>query len=198
MAVQFIDQSRVAEFIQRVDQGFGQPGTIYLIGETTQVVEGWRRFTDEIEICSVVNTEDRTEFNRLVREVTLAMGLRLTDEFPGEVVPLPIGHEARTRQLTDSSWTEGLTLVVSHFDPYSVSFRFIARGSESDYHMVLRFLENGWIHWEEMTERLEHLLPAFSFETIQQDPAEFRRRYQGLSQMWVAKKNKTGERSLIG
>ncbi len=47
-------------------------------------------------------------------------------------------------------------------------------------------LEKGWVEKEEMDARLEALLPAFTNETIQQDPAEFRRKYKGLTQMWKA------------
>jgi hypothetical protein len=80
---------------------------------------------------------------------------------------------------------------VYHFDPYSVAFRFIARGDEPDYHLVLSFLEHGWIRMDEMDALLSGLLPRFSFETIQQDPAEFRRRYKGLRQMWLAARPQT-------
>jgi hypothetical protein len=37
-----------------------------------------------------------------------------------------------------------------------------------------------------MNALLVDLLPQFTSETIQQDPAEFRRKYKGLLQMWRA------------
>jgi hypothetical protein len=52
-----------------------------------------------------------------------------------------------------------------------------------DYHLVLTFLDHGWLTLEEMESRLTALLPRFSMQTIQQDPAEFRRKYKGLLQM---------------
>ena len=40
-------------------------------------------------------------------------------------------------------------LALYHFDPYSVAFRFIARGDEPDYHLVLTYLQHGWMPVEE-------------------------------------------------
>jgi hypothetical protein len=37
-----------------------------------------------------------------------------------------------------------------------------------------------------MDRLLEDVLPRFTRETIAQDPAEFRRKYRGLCQMWRA------------
>ncbi|HWP38266.1 MAG TPA: hypothetical protein VNL18_12010 [Gemmatimonadales bacterium] len=105
---------------------------------------------------------------------------RAVIESPGDIIPLPSGHESRARAISHSS--PGL----AHFDPYSVSFRLLARGDEPDYHLVLRYLRHGWMTVREMDALLADLLPRFSNETIQQDPAEFRRKYKGLKQMWAA------------
>ncbi|MGQ0605151.1 MAG: hypothetical protein ACT4QE_26035, partial [Anaerolineales bacterium] len=79
-------------------------------------------------------------------------------------------------------------LQVYHFDPYSVAFRLIARGDEPDYHAVIAYLQPDWLTVGEMDALLADLLPRFTSETIQQDPAEFRRKYKGLLQMWRAAK----------
>jgi len=202
MALTFITKEHIADFFTRVDRSFGREGQLLFIGETTQVLEGWRRFTDEIEFCSIVDAADREAFNEAVINTAFAMGLRATDEFPGEVIPLPDGYDDRHRPLSDGTGLKDMGLSCSHFDPYAVSFRFIARGGETDYQLVVRYLENGWIDWDEMTERLEGLLPEFTFETIQQDPAEFRRRYGGLFQMWEQRRRRlletSPERSMTG
>ena len=39
---------------------------------------------------------------------------------------------------------------------------------------------------------VDELMPHFSMETIQQDPAEFRRRYTGLLQMVAARQRVSG------
>jgi hypothetical protein len=42
----------------------------------------------------------------------------------------------------------------------------------------------------EMDRLLEGTLPRFTHETIAQDPAEFRRKYRGLYQMWRAEQRR--------
>jgi hypothetical protein len=65
-----------------------------------------------------------------------------------------------------------------------VAFRCLARGDDPDYRTVLRYLRHGWMTLEEMDALLEETLPRFTRETLAQDPAEFRRKYRGLCQMW--------------
>lgn len=184
MAVQLINQSTIARFFGEIDTAFSRSGAIYLVGETSLVLEGLVRFTNRLEFCSSVDFVDREAFNLAVVKVAGELGVKASDEFPGEVIPLPKGYAARHRAVIDDQWLSGIQLKVFHFDPYSVSYRSIARGGEPDYHLVLNYLEQKWILKEELIDRLELLLPEFSFDTIQQDPAEFRRRMGGLWQMW--------------
>lgn len=175
-----INRTKVTDFVQRLDATFGRPGRLYLIGETTQVVEGWQRWTEEIEFTAEVAPKNRVDFEAAVEQVQRDLGIDVWDESPADVIPLPDGYEERARPV-EGMHTEHLQ--VAHFDPFSVAFRFIARGSEPDYQLVLGYLEHGWMTIEEMDARLGDLLPRFTQETIQQDPAEFRRRYKGLLQM---------------
>lgn len=175
-----LNRATIIDFIHRLDTAFGRPGHLYLVGETTQVVEGWQRWTEEIEFTAEVAADGRPDFEAAVEHVQRELGVNVWDESPGDVIPLPDGHEERARPV-DGVRTEHVQ--VRHFDPFSVAFRFIARGSEPDYHLVLGYLEHGWLTIEEMDARLQDLLPRFTSDTIQQDPAEFRRKYKGLLQM---------------
>jgi hypothetical protein len=178
MTDSFIDRETLNAFLARLDAAFARPGRLYLIGETTQVYEGWRRWTTRAELTADVAEEDRAAFDDALARA--AGGLEVYDESPADLIPLPDGYAERARPAA----AEGLDhLEVYHFDPYSVAFRFIARGDEPDYHLVLLYLERGWITMAAMEDHLERLLPRFSLETIQQDPAEFRRKYKGLKQM---------------
>ena len=163
-------------FLRRVSSGFGDRGSVYLIGETSQVWETWRSWTPKIELTSVV--PDHRRFARALSDVMREMDLNVIDEFPGDLIPLPEGYERRSRPITAFGGLD-----IRHFDPYSTAYRFIARGDEPDYHLVLSYVHHGWIDIDEMNERLDALLPRFSMDTIQQDPAEFRRKYKGLMQM---------------
>jgi hypothetical protein len=179
--MQIVDRTRIEELLAAVEARFDGEGAIQLVGETSQVVEGWRPWTTAVEWWLRVHALDREAVSRAVLEASKETGVSVIDEFPGDVVPLPRGVEERFRDLTLPVRTTRLT--VSHFDPYGVCFRFIARGDERDYHLVLGYMHHGWVTEHELTRYVEGLLDHMSFETIQQDPAEFRRKYHGLLQM---------------
>ncbi len=183
----YVTREQLIEFIHLLDAAFARPGSLYLVGETTQVFEGWREWTTQIEFSAVLAPPDRAHFARAVAELQVQYGVDAFDEFPGDVIPLPDGFDRRARPAALSwprlgtSITRHLSLF--HFDPCSVAIRFIARGDEPDYHLVLAYLERGWLTVGELDARLAELLPRFTARTIQQDPAEFRRKYDGLLQM---------------
>jgi hypothetical protein len=132
--------------------------------------------------------EYRTAFDSAVEHFKKENQIRIIEESPAEVIPLPDGYPSRRREIQSHGLPSNGNLKLCHFDPYSVAFRYVARGNEQDYQLVLNFLKHGWIIEEKMNELLNELLPRFSFKTIQQDPAEFRRRYKGLLQMWQAQR----------
>lgn len=174
----FVTRDVLNTALSTIDAAFARPGRLYLIGETSLLHEGWRIFVDCIELAAEV--EDTDAFEAALQQVRDQLGVTIYHEPPGDIIPLPEGHEERNRPVE----TAGLThLNLFHFDPFSVAFRFIARGDEPDYHLVLSYVEHGWVTMDKMEALLEELLPRFSMQTIQQDPAEFRRKYKGLLQM---------------
>lgn len=182
-----IRADELRDVLRRIDENYDGDGCIYLIGETSHVAEGWREWTTQIEFFGDVEPIRKAYLHQAVENVYSETGLPIIDEFPGDLIPLPDGYMNRSREPSIASFADGLKLQVRHFDPYSVVYRYIARGDEPDYHIALMYLDKGWITFEEMDERLEGLLPKFSLETIAQDPAEFRRKYRGLTQMWRKK-----------
>ena len=179
-----VTRESLREAIGRIDGLYGGEGCLYLIGETSHVAEGWRDWTTQVEFFGDVDPVRKAYLADAVRNVMEDSGLSIIEEFPGDLIPLPDGYLDRARDLSDAGFASGFRLKVRHFDPYSVVYRFIARGDEPDYHIALMYLDRGWITFDEMDSRLEGLLPRFSLETIAQDPAEFRRKYRGLTQMW--------------
>jgi hypothetical protein len=180
-----VTQGVLAAFLRQLDTSFARPIKLYLIGETSQVFEGMRTWARQLELTAVVETTDRELLSSIIQDLGNELGVKVLEEDPGDMIPLPEGYEDRARPAGGKLGDPGLkNITISHFDPYSVSYRFIARGDETDYHTVLTYLQNGWVGFDEMNERLEALLPRFSMTTIQQDPAEFRRKYKGLVQIW--------------
>ena len=149
---------------------------MWLVGDTSQLWEGWLERVPVAQLAA----DDPAPRSVLIG-VAARLGLPLLLESPGDVIPLPAGSAARHRPATAAAGA-------SHFDPYSVAFRCRARGDEPDYRTVLRYLRHGWMMLEEMDRLLEDVLPRFTRETIAQDPAEFRRQYRGLCQMWRAER----------
>lgn len=186
-----INREKLSEFITHIAKSFIGSGVLYLVGQTSRLNEGWTYWIEEIDFTVDVSAEDRTTFNETVSQFKKENPIKIVEESPEEVIPLPEGYPARHRKVVTTDLTTNGKLKFYHFDPYSVAFRYIARGDEQDYQLVLDFLKHGWINEEEMNKLLEELLPRFSFRTIQQDPAEFRRRYKGLLQMWRSQRAST-------
>jgi hypothetical protein len=77
-------------------------------------------------------------------------------------------------------------LLVQHFDPYSVVLRLVARGDEPDYVVALEYLKKGWVDLARLETLLADVVPRFTNETLAQDPAEFRRKFRGLRQLYAS------------
>lgn len=176
-----IYRADIMEFLRRLNKAFAGPARIYLIGETSQVFEGWIERSARLEFCARFSADERPSFTAAIEQIQRELEVELSEEPPGEVIPLPEGAESRARRASQQPCYP--TLDVLHFDPYSVAIRYIARGDEPDYHLVLNYISHSWVDTEEMDALLQALLPRFTMETIQQDPAEFRRKYKGLLQM---------------
>jgi hypothetical protein len=184
--LRYLDRNTLVEFLTRLGAALAASKLrstyrLYLVGETTQLFETWRDWTERLEFATEGASDDRAVLASAVQRLQTEMKIDVWEESPGEVIPLPAGYRDRARPAGRFG-----ALDVYHFDPYSVAFRMIARGDEPDYRATLAFLQHGWLKVSEMDALLADLLPHFTLATIQQDPAEFRRKYRGLLQMWRA------------
>jgi hypothetical protein len=161
------------------------PVRLYLVGDSALVAAGLQEWTDRLVYA--VETGDPVEVDRAMREAAALEGIAIERESPADVLPLPSGFEGRARALDGfAEASSGAGLEVLGFDPVSVSVRLVARGNEPDYRTVLALLRHGWVTITDLESALAEVLPRFSVERIQQDPAEFRRKFKGLQQMWRA------------
>ena len=158
------------------------PGRLMLVGDASHLAEGTRLRAGRLVLAADSRVGDPDALRAAVAGAAGTLGVAVTWEHPGDVIPLPNGADGRSRP-TDLG-VNGLE--VRHFDPVSVVFRLVARGDEEDYGLALDYLRAGWVTMEKLDAALERTLDRFTLETIQQDPAEFRRKFRGLQQMWRA------------
>ena len=177
--------------IADVGQDLAGSGCLYLLGQTSHLAAGWRSEVERFDLAGEPLAGDLRALRDAVHASASRLGTAVAWEHPGDVIPLPDGAADRVRptDLNPLGSVDGLT--VRHFDPYSVVFRAIARGDEQDYRTALGYLAGGWVTIDGLETSLERTLSRFTKETILQDPAEFRRKFRGLRQMWRATEGAT-------
>ena len=152
---------------------------LYLVSRTSHLAEGWCDRVPVIELAGDADLGDA------VREAARALGVDVVWESPADVIPLPAGWEERSRPAMIGPAGSGNTLELRHFDPYSVVLRLIARGDEPDYVAALEYVLHGWVDPARLESLLGEVVPRMTNETLAQDPAEFRRKFKGLRQLYL-------------
>ncbi len=61
----------------------------------------------------------------------------------------------------------------------------IERGTESDFDDVLSLLRSGRIELAVLTRYFEEIMVRYAVESIKQDPVEYRRKFEILTDMWL-------------
>jgi hypothetical protein len=177
-------EARLAELtalIASVRRQVAAPAPLYLVSRTSHLAEGW---CDRVPALELAGDAGGAELGEAVREAGRALGVDLVWESPADVIPLPAGWEERSRPATIEQGGPGKTLDLRHFDPYSVVLRLIARGDEPDYVAALEYVLHGWVEPARLESLLGEVVPRMTNETLAQDPAEFRRKFKGLRQLY--------------
>jgi len=158
------------------------PARLYLVSRTSHLAEGW---CDRVPAFELAGDAGRADLADAVREAGRAVGAGLVWESPADVIPLPAGWEERSRPAMIAGGGTGTALELRHFDPYSVVLRLIARGDEPDYVAALEYVLHGWVEPPRLEGLLGEVLPRMTNQTLAQDPAEFRRKFKGLRQLYL-------------
>ena len=158
------------------------PARLYLVSRTSHLAEGW---CDRVPAFELAGDKDRTELGDAVHEAGRALGVDVVWESPADVIPLPAGWEERSLTATIGHGDTGNTVELRHFDPYSVVLRLIARGDEPDYVAALEYVLHGWVEPARLESLLSEVVPRMTNQTLAQDPAEFRRKFKGLRQLYL-------------
>lgn len=155
---------------------------LYLVSRTSHLAEGW---CDRVPALELAGDSESAELGEAVREASRALGVGLVWESPADVIPLPAGWEDRSLPSTIGQGGTGNALEIRHFDPYSVVLRLIARGDEPDYVAALEYVLHQWVEPARLESLLGEVVPRMTNQTLAQDPAEFRRKFKGLRQLYL-------------
>ena len=158
------------------------PARLYLVSRTSHLAEGW---CDRVPAFELAGDAGSAELGEAARDAGRALGVDVVWESPADVIPLPAGWEERSRPATIDQQVPGHALELRHFDPYSVVLRLIARGDEPDYVAALQYVLHDWVEPVRLEGLLSEVVPRMTNQTLAQDPAEFRRKFKGLRQLYL-------------
>ena len=184
--------SDLCTLIGAVQRTVAAPARLYLVSRTSHLAEGWCDRVPVLELAGEAHLRQgyggqagRADLGEAVREASRALGVGLVWESPVDVIPLPAGWEERSRPALIEQSGAGNGLELRHFDPYSVVLRLIARGDEPDYVAALEYVQHGWVEPARLESLLGEVVPRMTNQTLAQDPAEFRRKFKGLRQLYL-------------
>lgn len=180
----FLTREHLGAFLHELAASVSGPGELYLLGDTSHLLMGWIVSLPELALAAGEPRD--ADLEAIATQAANRTAVSVSWESPAEVISLPRGHASRHRPTGIRRPVSGGVFDVRHFDPYSVAFRLVARGDEADYRTVLRYLRAGWISQRELSRQFDDLILRVSEERFHQDPAEFRRKFKGLQQMWRA------------
>ena len=173
--------AELSALIAAVQRTVALPSRLYLVSRTSHLAEGW---CDRVPALELAGDAGSTELGNAVSDAARTLGVDLVWESPVDVIPLPAGWEERSRPAAVGKGGSGNALEVRHFDPYSVVLRLIARGDEPDYVAALEYVLHQWVEPARLESLLGEVVPRMTNQTLAQDPAEFRRKFKGLRQLY--------------
>lgn len=144
------------------------------------VYEGLRQQTLDITISFEVDDHDHSAYVEAVRDLKERLSLNIEEASPADFIPLPSGYRERSPFIGRYGQLE-----VFHFDLYSTALSKIERGSESDFDDVLWLLQSGWIELAVLAGYFEEIMIRYATESIKQDPVEYRRKFDIMTDMWL-------------
>jgi hypothetical protein len=173
----------------------GKPARLYLVSRTSHLAEGWCDRVPALELAGSPQLRQGyggqdggqaggADLGDAVREAGRALGVAVVWESPADVIPLPAGWEDRSLPAMVGQDAIANALEVRHFDPYSVVLRLIARGDEPDYVAALEYVLHEWVNPATLEGLLAEVVPRMTNQTLAQDPAEYRRKFKGLRQLY--------------
>jgi hypothetical protein len=160
-----VDRSRIEQLALRLAPQAGSATIIYLTGEATTVIEGWRASTVNVDVRF---EPDSDELLRELPKIKEQLQINVALASPPDFIPELPGWRQRSPLIL----TEG-NVHVRHFDLYSQALSKIERGFQQDLEDVSNMLASGLVTPERLWELYEQIEPQmFRYPAI--EPTAFR------------------------
>jgi hypothetical protein len=146
-----VDAAKLLRFLEALGARARGPGTVFLVGGATAVLEGWRASTIDVDVK--LDPEPAGAFEAIARlkdELSINVELASPDLF---LPPLP-GWRERSRPVGRFGRID-----VRHYDPYSQALAKIERGHDRDRADVASMLDRGLVEPERLRELCRAIVP---------------------------------------
>jgi len=168
----FTDAGRVRELVRELGRLAHVPATVYLVGGTTAVIEGWRATTLDIDL----HVEPEVEgILRAIPALKVRLDINIELASPLDFLPALPGWRDRSTFVSQ----EG-RLTVRHFDLYSQALAKLERGFDQDRQDVAAMVDRGLVDVSELSRLFEavgselYRFPAVDAEGLRRSVDELR------------------------
>lgn len=130
-------RERIERFLEALGRRATRPVTVYLVGGSSAVLEGWRDATIDIDLKLV---PDAIELLRAIRDLKDELSINVELASPDLFIPVPPGWESRS-----PAYRRVGKLDVRHFDFCAQALAKIERGHVRDLADVDAMIERGLV-----------------------------------------------------
>jgi hypothetical protein len=148
-------------FLHELGRRFRGRGSLYLVGGSMLVYQGFRPRTLDIHYRIELTEGDDTQFIQALRAAQRVVNLHVEPASPADFIPLPAGWRERSRFLVQEGG-----LAVHAFDPLSTALAKIERGQERDIDDVLALCSTGVLTVETIVQAFEEIAPRIETEAL--------------------------------
>jgi len=160
------DGTRLRRFLNALAHRVRGPGTLYLVGGSSAVWEGWRETTIDVDMKAEPEPLGLFE---AIAELKNELGINVELASPDQFIPALPGWQDRSPILEKHA-----DVVFRHYDFYGQALAKIERGHGRDLFDAEAMVKRAWVHPPKLLELFEAIEPGLiRFPSI--DPSRFRR-----------------------
>lgn len=165
------DRKRLGELLEALGRSVWDPHTLYLVGGTSAIVEGWRASTRDVDVLAV---PDSDELLQGIRRLKDELDINVETASPLDFLPPLEGWRDRSPWVAQHG-----ALTVRHLDFRLQALAKVERGFDQDVADVEAMLARGLVSADALREGLAEMEPRlFRFPAV--DPVRFAARLEGI------------------